>query len=209
LGNGDSKETADSGSFGTADGGALVPDGGTLGADAGPADAGSPSDSGFMGNDAGSSDGGLPRPSTLWPFAVGYRWTYYGSGSCPGISTKTIVSDNPLAGRPAFQLDGCAGIQVTYAPVQDGGDEVDVNQGGGWTPLIDPVLVEGHSWSYYVGTFTWHKEGTVITDAGTFSDCWTAVPSSSTLSKNTYCRGVGPVHYSAYYLEQWLVSKNF
>jgi hypothetical protein len=175
-----------------------VPDGGAFdgGSDVGPVDGGRA--------DAARADAG-GGPAALWPIAVGDRWTYSDTGNCPGMSERAVVSANPVGGRPAFQLRGCNGVIVDLSV--PGGDEVDAFANA-WLVLVDPILEDGHSWSYSSITYTWRREGTVTVPAGTYSDCWTAVASASSFPTNTYCRGVGPVHSVSDTAEQILTSTN-
>ena len=143
---------------------------------------------------------------SLYPLAIGYSWTYAITGTCSPSDQKTIVSATPVDGRPAFQLSACS-ITVNFST--PGGDEVDVYAAGSWLVLVDPMLVEGHSWIYYTTTFTWHRETSVTVPAGTFTDCWTAVPDVAGYPMNTYCRGVGPVHLTSSTSDQLLTGKNF
>ena len=60
--------------------------------------------------------------------------------------------------------------------------------------LVDPTLVDGHSWTYVNTSYTWKRETSVTVPAGTYDDCWTASSTSATRRTSTYCRGVGLVH---------------
>jgi hypothetical protein len=110
-------------------------------------------------------------------------------------------------GEAAFQVTGCSQDE-SYS--QPGGDEVDVDVLGTWLMLIDPVLKDGHSWSYggYT-TYTWKRETSVTVPAGTYTDCWTAVSSVSTFPTSTYCRGIGPVHVTSDSSDQQLTATSF
>lgn len=105
-----------------------------------------------------------------------------------------------MDGRPAFQLTTlCPPPNVLsvdgYSVPTPGGDEVDYDNKGTWVTVIDPMLVDGHSWpSFPDYTFTWQRvAGTVTVPAGTFRDCWTVHSSQTGNVFTTYCRGVGAV----------------
>src|SRR4029077_714132 len=71
--------------------------------------------------------------------------------------------------------------------------EVDFYYNGSWGTLIDPMLVEGHSWTYFNTSYAWHRETSVTVPAGTFTDCWTARQQVTYTAYLTYCRGAGLV----------------
>lgn len=161
--------------------------------------------------DAGAPDGPATHDSTgatapLFPLAVGYSWTYSITGTCAGTFQRMVISAMPVDGRPAFQVTGCS-ITVDYSV--PGGDEVDVDVLGNWLVLVDPLLAEGHTWTYSSTSYTWHRETSVTVPAGTFTDCWTSIPSAQSFPTNTYCRGVGLVHSASSSSDQVLTAKNF
>jgi hypothetical protein len=155
------------------------------------------------GHDSGAGDGGSASDA-LWPFSIGRTWTYQITGICAGTFTRTVLQAGTVDGRSAFEVSGCSENEW-YAPGP--GNEVDVDVLGTWLTLIDPMIEDGHSWSYggYT-TLTWKDAGTVTVPAGAFTDCWTAVPSSATYPASTYCRGVGPVHVSSESSDQILTA---
>jgi hypothetical protein len=157
--------------------------------------------------------GDLAAPTApLWPFNIGNSWSYSATGFCTGTIDRIVASANPTDGRAAFQIasssTGCTTVDVSYST--PGGDEVDVDILGAWSTIIDPLLVEGHSWTYYGSTvLTWHEQAFVTVAAGTFNDCWTANSSDPSIATNTYCRGVGLVQSTSSSLNQELTAKNF
>jgi len=131
---------------------------------------------------------------------IGNRWTYtvtaVGGGSvcAPGSYDQHVLSANAVGGRAAFQLDNfCSGVSGTYDYSQPGGDEVDFYYSQTWAPIIDLPLQEGHSWTYFNTSYTWHRETSVTVPAGTFTDCWTANQNVTYTAFLTYCRGAGLV----------------
>jgi len=160
---------------------------------------GSPSsspDGGDKGKDSGSGSGS----AALYPIAVGNSWTFtvaaVGAGSVcdAGTYMQQVVSANPVGGRAAFQMtDFCTGISGTYDYATPGGDEVDFYYSGSWLTLVDPMLVDGHTWTYFNTSYAWKRESSVSVPAGTYSDCWTAVQQVSYTAYMTYCRGAGLV----------------
>ena len=153
------------------------------------------------GGGTGGSGGGGGTTAALYPLAVGYRWTFtvtaVGAGStcAAGSFDQHVVSANAAGGRAAFQLDNfCSGVSGTYDYSLPGGDEVDFYYNATWAPIIDLPLQEGHSWTYFNSSYTWHRETSVTVPAGTFDDCWTANQDVSYTAYLTYCRGAGLVH---------------
>src|SRR5438105_3119875 len=104
--------------------------------DTGPSDSidggapldGSPSDgeANDAGSDGGRADAAISTDAggmaPLWPMAVGNRWTYSVTGICAGTLERVVLSAQPVAGRPSFQLSGCNGIVGNFS--LPGGDEV-------------------------------------------------------------------------------------
>jgi hypothetical protein len=181
----------------TNDGGSDRPDAAPQVSTDGAAVPGSPPDAQL---DSSSSHMGGGDPAVLFPLAVGQRWSYsftnVGGGSlcAPGLHDQIVVSDDPEGGRSAFQLTNpCTGVIGTNAFSAPGGDQVDLYYAGGWETLVDPMLVEGHSWPYFTSSYHWEREASVSVPAGTFTDCWTAVQDVSYTAFITYCRGVGAV----------------
>ena len=118
-----------------------------------------------------------------------------------------MLSEGPVDGRDAYQVSGCSETESYSTP---GGDEVDVDVLGTWLVLVDPLLQNGHSWSYgSYTTFTWQLVPSVTVPAGTYTDCWTAVSSSSTYPTSTYCRGIGPVEVQSDSSDQQLTATSF
>jgi hypothetical protein len=159
------------------------------------AGAGATTGTGAGGSGTGSGGGG---PSTLFPLAVGYRWTYdvapVGGGSVCGAGQHEaeVVGSGPLAGKDAFELTNwCtgAGGNNQYAPGD--GDQVFFYYSGDWLTALDVPVEEGHTWDYFNTSFTWHNAGPVTVPAGTFEDCWTATQNVAYTAYSTYCRGVG------------------
>jgi hypothetical protein len=151
------------------------------------------------GGTGGGGGGGATAP--LYPLAVGNRWTYtvtaVGAGSvcAAGSFDQHVLSANPAGGRAAFQLDNfCSGVAGPYDYSQPGGDEVDFYYNSTWAPIIDLPLQEGHSWTYFNASYTWHRETSITVPAGTFTDCWTANQNVTYTAYLTYCRGAGLVH---------------
>ncbi|MGZ3425722.1 MAG: hypothetical protein ACXVCV_03690 [Polyangia bacterium] len=152
------------------------------------------------GGGTGGSGGGGGTGAALYPLAVGYRWTYavsaVGAGAicAAGNHDQHVVSANAAGGRAAFQLDNfCSGVGGTYDYSQPGGDEVDFYYNATWAPIIDLPLQEGHMWTYFNSSYTWHRETSITVPAGTYSDCWTANQNVTYTAYLTYCRGVGLV----------------
>jgi len=115
------------------------------------------------------------------------------------------VSAEPFEGRPAFQLSGCNGITGNLS--LPGGDEVDAFATA-WLVLVDSRVARRSFLAVRVDHVHLAPEGTVTVPAGTYSDCWTAVASTSSFSTNTYCRGVGPVRLTSDTSDQVLTSTN-
>ena len=109
----------------------------------------------------------------------------------------------------------------TLVNVAVNGDVVDSElplSPGQWTRQTDEPVEEGHSWGTSNGSasyaLTYHEEGTVETQAGTFDDCWRVVQEVSYTAEWVYCRGVGLVQSNlvdlgggGYSIE--LIDKNF
>jgi hypothetical protein len=177
---------------GPADGAAH--DGGTA-ADGAAQDGGTPADAPAQ-EDSGPSG----APQKLFPLAVGYRWTYdvqpVGAGStcASGTTMQEVTGTRMVDGKQAFDLVSfCAAAGTSEVAPVGAGDEVDLDYQGTWLVMIDPTLVDGHSWPYFNSGYTWHKEASVTVPAGTFTDCWTAKQNVSYTATLTYCRGVGMV----------------
>lgn len=183
---------------GCSSGGSRVGDGGAIDMAGGTADLAGGGGGSGGGGGGGSGGGGGAMP--LYPLAVGNRWTFtvasVGAGSvcAPGSYDQTVVSANPAGGRAAFQVTNwCTGAAGTYDYSEPGGDEVDFYYQSTWAPLVGVPLQEGHTWSYFNASYTWHRETSVTVPAGTWSDCWTARQNVSYTAYLTYCRGVGLV----------------
>jgi hypothetical protein len=177
-------------------GGGVGGGGGTGGAGGG----GGGGSGGGGGGTGGAGGGGGGGAAALYPLALGYRWTYavtaVGGGAvcAAGSYDQHVVSANAVGGRAAFQLDNfCSGVAGTYDYSQPGGDEVDFYYSSTWAPIIDLPLQDGHSWTYFNTSYTWHRETSVTVPAGTFTDCWTANQNVSYTAYLTYCRGAGLV----------------
>jgi hypothetical protein len=154
------------------------------------------------GNGSGSGSSGSGSGSVqLYPIALGDSWTFdvtaVGAGStcAAGTYMQAVVSANATGGRAAFQMsDFCTAISGTYDYSAPGGDEVDFYYSDAWLVLVDPTLVDGHSWTYANTSYMWKRETSVTVPAGTYDDCWTAEQQVSYTAYLTYCRGVGLVH---------------
>jgi hypothetical protein len=188
-------EDTDAGDTGEG-GGSAQSSGATTGAGSGT--------TGGTGGNGGSTGEGGGGDGKLFPIAVGYSWTYevvnVGEGAIcnPGQYSSTILSSAPLEGKEAFEVTSfCSGSLGNSQIAAGVGDEVFTYFNAAWVTAIDPILEEGHTWSFANTTLTWHEEGSVTVPAGTFTDCWTAQQSSPYMSFTTYCRGVGPVRSSA------------
>jgi hypothetical protein len=149
---------------------------------------------------AGGGDGNGSSSAALYPLGTGDRWTYtvtaVGAGAvcAAGTHAQEVTSASPVGGRAAFQMTSfCTGIAGTNDYAAGTGDEVDFYYSGGWLVLVDPMLVDGHSWTYFNTSYHWKRETSVVVPAGTYSDCWTAVQNVSYTAYLTYCRGVGLV----------------
>lgn len=147
---------------------------------------------------AGGSGSGGSGPSTLFPLAVGYAWTYQvtsvgvGSVCTAGQHTSTVIGSAPLAGKDAFEVTSwCTGAGGSNEYALGEGDLVYLYYSGDWLNVVDVPVEEGHTWSYFNTSFTWRNAGTVTVPAGTFDDCWTAEQNVSYSAYSTYCRGVG------------------
>jgi hypothetical protein len=145
-------------------------------------------------------DGKSSTSAALYPLGAGDRWTYavaaVGAGSvcAAGTYMQEVVSTDAVGGRAAVQMTSfCTGVAGTNSYAAGSGDEVDFYYNGGWLVLVDPMLVDGHTWSYFNTSYRWKRETTVVVPAGTYSDCWTAVQNVSYTAYLTYCRGVGLV----------------
>jgi hypothetical protein len=152
------------------------------------------------GGGSGGGGGGGGTTAALYPLAVGYRWTYavsaVGGGAvcATGNHDQHVVSANPAGKRAAFQLDNfCTGAAGTYDYSQPGGDALDFYYNATWAPIIDLPLQEGHMWTYFNSSYTWHRETSITVPAGTFTDCWTANQNVTYTAYLTYCRGAGLV----------------
>ncbi len=197
--------------------------GGTTG-DAMP-DGATPTDGGANVDSAGARDLAAAPAAPLFPLALGHQWTYastlLGSGAACGTTmTQSVSSANAADGRAAFQVTTLCPPPTllttdSYSVPTPGGDEVDYDDQGTWFTVVDPMLVDGHSWPWVQGlTLTWERvTGSVIVPAGTFDDCWTAHSSQTGNVFTTYCRGVGVVrtHFdqSGNGAEWQLTAKNF
>ena len=155
-------------------------------------------DGGGSGSGSGS---GSSTSGALYPMAQGDSWTFtvaaVGAGSicAAGTHVQQVVSANSVGGRAAFQLTSfCTGVSGTYDYAVVGDNEVDFYYQGTWLTLVDPNLMEGHSWPYFNTSYHWHRESSVTVPAGTYNDCWTAQQDVSYTAYLTYCRGVGLVH---------------
>ena len=144
------------------------------------------------GSGSGSGSG---SSHALYPLGSGDRWTYavtaVGAGSicAAGTHEQHVASANAVGGRPAFQLTSfCSGLSTTYDYAPGSGDEIDFYYQGSWLTLVDPMLVEGHSWPYFNTSYHWQK-----TTVSGYDDCWKAVQDVSYTAYLTYCRGVGLV----------------
>ena len=158
------------------------------------------------GGDGATADGGGDGGGggALFPIAAGAAWTFQvtavGNGAvcAPGSHEQRVVSADPVGGRDAFQMTSFCPAAGTGDYSLPGGDEVDDYYAGTWGVVVDPMLVEGHAWSYFNTSYHWHREGTVTVPLGSYDDCWTAVQDVSYTAYQTYCRGVGLVRsYSA------------
>lgn len=149
---------------------------------------------------SGASAGGGSGQDMLFPLGLGHGWTYtvqpVGAGSvcAAGQHAADVVGSEMLDGRTAYEVTNwCTGVPDNNLYAYGTGDEVLLYYQGDWLTVIDPNLVEGHTWSYFNTSFTWHQEPAVTVPAGTYSDCWTAQQNVSYTAFTTYCRGVGPV----------------
>jgi hypothetical protein len=163
-------------------------------------------DGGGGGGDGTTTDGGDGGGGggALFPITAGSAWTFQvsavGNGAvcAPGSHDQRVVSTDPVGGRDAFQMTSFCPAAGTGDYSLPGGDEVDYYYGATWGVVVDPMLVEGHSWTYFNTSYHWHREDTVTVPIGSFDDCWTAVQDVSYTAYQTYCRGVGLVRsYSA------------
>ena len=152
------------------------------------------------GSNTGSGSGSTGGSHDLYPLAVGDTWTFdvtaVGAGSIcsPGTYMQSVVSANPVGGRDAFQMTNfCTGVSGTYDYSKPGGDEIDFYYSDSWLVLVDPTLMDGHSWTYFNTSYTWKRETSVTVPAGTYTDCWTAQQNVSYTAYLTYCRDVGLV----------------
>jgi hypothetical protein len=150
---------------------------------------------GMPAGDAAGSGSNTHGTDRLFPLSNGAHWTYnvtaVGAGAvcAPGTYTETIVSANPVGGRPAFQMTSfCSAIAGTYDYAAGDGDEVDFYYNNAWLVLVDPNLTEGHMWPYFNTSYHWER-----TTFPGHDDCWKAVQDVSYTAYMTYCRGVGMV----------------
>jgi len=188
---GASSETADGGTsdgsasptldVGTGNGGGSVSDGGS--------------------NEVGAITDGGGGTKALYPVAVGYTWTYdvqaVGGGAVCATGThdaKVVSGPTTVAGKQAYDVTSfCAAAATSQIAPRPRSDEVSLYYNGGWLTFIDPDLTEGHSWTYFNSSYTWHREASITVPAGTFTDCWTAQQNVAYTAYLTYCRGVGQV----------------
>jgi hypothetical protein len=196
----------EAGAIGTDDAGLpLGADGGTDGA--------SPSDGGGDAGDAGAKD------TRIDPIEVGHAWTYNVTvlGIYPicsnGIYTATTLGSSPLDGKTALDVQSlCNNAGVFKYAVE--GDRVFVRANAAWSLSLDAPVVAAHTWNDGLLDHRWDSKGSVVTPAGTFTDCWSATTVASYTSYTTFCRGVGPVkwHYEDGFgngYEAILTAKNF
>jgi hypothetical protein len=174
-------------------GGAALAAGGMSGAAAAMAD-----DSGSAG--AGAS-GGAPATisaASLYPLAIGNRWSYAiteltSEGCTSDIVPELIVmGTEEVDGRETFVLMGpCRWDGEARVAAVD--DELQQFFGTWETALAMPVET-GHQWLVR-GTylFEWRNAGLVTVPAGTFDDCWDRIGLDEPEWSRTYCVGVGPV----------------
>jgi hypothetical protein len=145
---------------------------------------------GGQGGESGSGD--------LLPLAVGYQWAYAieklgVTDECGTDNETTVLKTTTLDGKNGFDVDYFCSMPLA---LRSEGDLVEYNQGNGWTTLLKPPVEEGSVWTCFGSiTCTWKSAGTVVTPAGTFSNCWTAVADfmDGGVREKTYCRGVGQV----------------
>jgi hypothetical protein len=198
------------------------PEAGALGTD----DAGLPLGA-DGGTDGASPDGGAagdagdagPKDTRIDPIEVGHAWTYNVAvlGFYPlcsnGLYTATTLASAPLDGKTALDVQSlCNNAGVFKYAVE--GDRVFVRLNAAWSLSLDAPVVAGHTWNDGLLDHRWDSKGSVVTPAGTFSDCWSATTVASYTSYTTFCRGVGPVkwHYEDGFgngYEAILTAKNF
>jgi hypothetical protein len=169
-------------------------------------------DAGRKTSDAGhvsvSGDGGpaprvdasVPLDLRLDPIEVGHAWTYNVDviGFYPacenGIGVATTLSKSTLDGKTAFQVQSLCKDAGTYDYAVEN-DRVFYRSGGKWRLATDEPVQAGHTWTDDSYDYVWEDEGSQVTPAGTFTDCWTARRDLAFPSFTTFCRGVGPVHW--------------
>jgi hypothetical protein len=210
------------GACGGSDSGAVLGGGAEAGAP-GTDDAGLPLGA-DAGTDGASPDGGDagdagPKDTRIDPIEVGRAWTYNVTvlGIYPlcsnGLYTATTLASAPLDGKTALDVQSlCKNAGVFKYAVE--GDRVFVRVNNAWSLSLDAPVAAGHTWSDGLLDHRWDSKGTVVTPAGTFSDCWSATTVASYTSYTTFCRGVGPVkwHYEDGFgngYEAILTAKNF
>jgi hypothetical protein len=143
------------------------------------------------------------RAVTLFPLASGNTWTYEGSVMSSALPDCTMTVSEQQSGTwySTYDLeDGpCIGLGTLMLraylthPTQIATHQ---NDRKAWYTLLEDPVEEGHQWFHLGdGPYTWHRVGTVTVTAGTFDECWQAVPSMQLepTATTTYCNGVGPV----------------
>ena len=152
------------------------------------------------------------------PLVVGSSWTYdfteLGTYPfCPGGShVGSVASTQQYAGRQAYEVVSlCQGLGPYY--YSESGDLVSWDPTGTWDVLLDPPVVEGHTWAAGSATYIWHDLGTVVVPAGSFHECFEAQDTGGP-SYTVFCRGTGPIHWhyddgSGNGYDALLTSKNF
>lgn len=182
-------------------------------------DAAAPRDAGAV--DAAPPPVALPpaRDDRIDPIEVGRSWTYnvkvlgiYPACSS-GVFTSTAVEQSVIEGKAAIHVQSLCEKAGVFKYSIDG-DRVLSHFGGEWRVSLETPVAEGHEWSDGYRSYEWKSEGTFVSAAGTFKDCWSARVVAKFDSYTLFCRGVGPVkwHYEDGFgngYEALLVAKSF
>jgi hypothetical protein len=150
------------------------------------------------GSDDAAADGGADE--RIDPIALGHAWTYDVTvlGTYPactaGTQTATVLNDEMLGGRQAFQVQSFCPNAGSFFYALDG-DRVFTWVAMTWVLSLDAPVAAGHTWSDGLDSFTWQAVPTVTVPAGTYTNCWSAVEQVSYPTYTVFCRGVGPVQW--------------
>ena len=161
----------------------------------------------------GSGSAGEPTPESLFPLAVGNRWTYLvtttlpDSSPCPaGEHSTELVSSSTVDGRMAFEAkhvcDALMPEAVRFYAYSELGVETKrcaagaAGCGPNWVIGLPRPVAEQATFQALDGLRTVHRVGRVTVPAGTFEECWETRGESPSPLVSVYCPGVGAVAFS-------------